>query len=123
MLIATLGPTTAWAGKQITHEGTSFVLEGQGPITAATIMDYDREGHLSWVNDGTRAWVGSKAAAEAAPFVAAFRTSRVSSPSSSADPAPAARARTLAKRALMLAIAVLVIVNVGLLLVVLGAFR
>ena len=60
MLIATFGPSTGWAGKTITHEGDVFTLEGHGPITAADVMEYDRQGHLVWTNDGTRAWVGSK---------------------------------------------------------------
>jgi len=61
MIIATFGPTTAWAGKTITREGDVFTLEGHGPITPADVMEYDRKGQLIWVNDGTRAWVGSKA--------------------------------------------------------------
>lgn len=61
MLIATFGPTTAWAGKTITREGDTFILEGHGRITAADVMEYDRQGQPVWVNDGTRAWVGSRA--------------------------------------------------------------
>lgn len=60
MLIATFGPTTGWAGKTITREGDVFTLEGHGPITPADVMEYDRKGQLIWVNDGTRAWVGSR---------------------------------------------------------------
>ena len=62
MLIATFGPTTGWNGKTITREGDAFILEGHGPITAADIMEHDRQGNLVWTNDGTRAWVGAKAA-------------------------------------------------------------
>ena len=61
MIIATFGPTTEWVGKTITREGDVFMLEGHGPITAADVMEYDRQGHLAWVNAGTRAWVGSRA--------------------------------------------------------------
>ena len=61
MLVATFGPSTAWVGKTITREGDAFMLEGHGVITAADVMDYDRQGHLIWTNDGMRAWVGSQA--------------------------------------------------------------
>lgn len=61
MLIATFGADTGWAGKTITREGDAFILEGHGPITAHDVMEYDRQGHLVWANDGTRSWVGSKA--------------------------------------------------------------
>lgn len=61
MLIATFDATTGWAGKEITFENDAFVLEGHGPIPAGKVMEYDKQGHLVWANDGTRAWVGSKA--------------------------------------------------------------
>ena len=67
MLIATFGPTTAWAGKRITREGEFFILEDHGPVTATDVMEYDRHGHLVWANDGTRAWVGAKASAPLLP--------------------------------------------------------
>lgn len=67
MIIATFGPTTEWAGKTISRDGDVFVLEGHGPISASDVMDYDRQGHLVWVNEGTRAWVGSKAKASSTP--------------------------------------------------------
>lgn len=60
MLIATFGPSTGWAGKTITREGEVFTLEDHGPISAADVMEYDRQGHLVWANEGTRAWVGAK---------------------------------------------------------------
>jgi hypothetical protein len=66
MLIATFGPTSAWAGRKITREGDAFVLEGHGPITAAHIMEYDGNGRLIWGGAGTRAWIGSKAQASLA---------------------------------------------------------
>ncbi len=62
MLVATFGPSTGWAGKTITSESDVFVLEGHGPITAADVMEHDRQGHLAWASAGTRAWVGSLAA-------------------------------------------------------------
>ena len=61
MLIATFGAGTGWVGKTITYENEAFVLKGYGSIRAADVMDYDRQGHLVWVNEGTRAWVGAKA--------------------------------------------------------------
>jgi len=63
MIIATFGPTTAWVGKSITREGHVFVLEGHGPISAQDVMEYDRQGHLAWATDGTRAWVEAMAEA------------------------------------------------------------
>lgn len=64
MIIATFGAGTGWVGKTITYENDAFVLEGFGSIRAADLMEYDRQGHLVWVNDGTRAWVGAKAKKE-----------------------------------------------------------
>lgn len=61
MLVATFGPSTGWAGKTITREGEVFTLEDHGPISAADVMEYDRQGQLVWANDGTRAWVGARA--------------------------------------------------------------
>lgn len=67
MLIATFGPSTGWSGKTIEHEGDAFILQDHGPITAADVMEYDRQGHLVWANDGMRAWVGSRAAPTSQP--------------------------------------------------------
>ena len=67
MLIATFAPTTGWAGKKITREGDAFIFEDYGEISAQDIMEYGRQGHLVWANEGTRAWVGSKAAAAPKP--------------------------------------------------------
>jgi hypothetical protein len=71
MLVATFGPTTGWLGKTITRDGDVFVLEGHGPITASDVMEYDRQGHLLWPNDGMRAWVAARAGSAQAPTVAA----------------------------------------------------
>jgi hypothetical protein len=67
MIIATFGPNTGWAGKLITREGDVFTLEDHGPISAIDVMEYDRQGQLVWANDGTRAWVGSRAAIAPSP--------------------------------------------------------
>jgi hypothetical protein len=64
MLIATFGPTTGWVGKKITRDRDAFVLEGHGVITAKDVMEYDRQGHLVWVNDVTRASVAAAASAQ-----------------------------------------------------------
>ena len=61
MLIGTFGPSTAWEGTRITWAEDVFALEGHGPISAVDVMEYDRQGHLVWVNEGTRAWVGATA--------------------------------------------------------------
>jgi hypothetical protein len=66
MIIATFGPTTAWLGRSIAREGHVFVLEGHGPVSAEDVMEYDRQGHLAWATDGTRAWVETMAAASRA---------------------------------------------------------
>jgi len=65
MLVATFGPSTAWVGKKITHEGNVFVLEDHGVITAADVMTYDMEGHLVWSNESMRGWVAAWAPAPA----------------------------------------------------------
>ena len=62
-LVATFGPTTGWSGKVITWEGGVFTLQDYGPITAADVQTYDRQGQLVWANDGMRAWVESNAGA------------------------------------------------------------
>ena len=63
-LLATFGPSTGWVGKTITRQGDAFILEGHGPISAAAIMEYDRQGHLTWTSPGARALVGSQARVE-----------------------------------------------------------
>ena len=125
MLIATFGPTTAWSGKQITHEGDAFVLEGHGPISTGDIMEYDRQGHRVWVDYGTRAWVGSKArgpqAADSAPATPRKSKARGARRGVAGQPSP--RSRTYLKRVLLVAIALLVVTDVVLLLAILGVFR
>jgi hypothetical protein len=79
MLIATFGPSTAWVGKTIAFEDEQFILEGHGPITASDVMEYDRQGHLLWASDGTRAWVGARAQAAQAPGYPAPAESAASS--------------------------------------------
>lgn len=55
MLIATFGPSTGWIGKTITYEDEQFVLEGHGPITAADVIEYERQGHLEFAEPQTLA--------------------------------------------------------------------
>jgi hypothetical protein len=125
MLIATFAPTTAWAGRKITHEGEAFLLEGHGALSAADIMEYDRQGHLLWVDAGTRAWVGSRAQASGTsrPATAVRRTSTARDATEDPRPQPATRRRSRLKRALLIAIGALVITNTVLLLNLLGVFR
>jgi len=129
MLIATFGPTTAWVGKRITHEGKAFVLEGHGPISAGDIMEYDRQGHLVWADNGTRAWVGSKAkgslvsSAAATTASTSHKTSEAPDATSGVRSQPSPRKPKYLKRALLLAIAVLIVANVVLVLVLAGVFR
>jgi len=127
MLIATFGPTTAWVGKQITREGNGFVLEGHGPISASDIMEHDRQGHLVWVNAGTRAWVGSKASgsrvSNAAAATATPRTSEARGATTGEGSQPSPRKTTYVKRILLLAIALLVVADVVILLAIMGVFR
>ena len=129
MLIATFGPTTAWAGKTITRAGDAFVLEGHGPISAGDVMEYDRQGHLLWVNDGARALVGSKAGgsqmlnAATAIATATPRTGAAQEATTGAGSQPSSRGRTSMKRALLLVIVVLIVANAVLILNILGAFR
>ena len=47
MVIATFGPSTGWMGRTITYESGRFTLEGQGPIAAADVLAYERQGHLT----------------------------------------------------------------------------
>ncbi len=104
MLIATFGPTTAWVGTRITHEGGSFMLEGHGPISAADIMEYDRQGHLLWVDAGTRAWVGSKAQASAAARRVTAAPARETSEARDAAKDPGSQAATRPRSRLKLAL-------------------
>ena len=132
MLIARFGPTTAWQGNSITWDGGRFVLEGHGPVTPQDVMDYDRQGHLIWVNDGARAWVGSKLKSSTpgprgsrrteagARLMARLRRS-ADRPAAPADEAPAEN--RLAKLILLLAIGALVVANALLVLALLGVVR
>lgn len=62
-LLATFGPTTAWAGKTITFKHEQYLLEEYGPISAKAVLDYDKQGHLIWATDATQALVRSQHAA------------------------------------------------------------
>lgn len=63
MVIATFGPTTGWLGKTITLDGQQLVLQDVGLLSAEQILEYDRQGHLIWSEEGMRDWVASVAAA------------------------------------------------------------
>jgi type II secretory pathway pseudopilin PulG len=57
MLIATFGPSTAWVGKTITYQDGQFILEGHGPVPPGAVLEYDRQGHLTWAHEGLPGWV------------------------------------------------------------------
>ena len=108
------------------------MLEGHGPIGAEGVMEYDRQGHLVWESEGTRAWVGSKAASSARvgarrrgagrrSYAAASSADRGRFPAEVAvQSGPESRRTTVLKRVTMVAIGILVIVNAALLLMFLG---
>ena len=62
MLVATFRERTVRAGRTILHDRGAFIVEEEGPRTAAEVMEFDRRGQLEWSDAGTRAWVGAKAA-------------------------------------------------------------
>ena len=73
MIVATFGPSTGWVGKTIAYDEERFTLEGLGQITAQAVVDYDRQGHLTWAYDGLREWAYQSAGqpAPVAPLAAA----------------------------------------------------
>jgi len=62
MPVATFRAGTLYADKRIVHERGALVIEGEGALTAAEVMELDGEGQLAWADEGTRAWIGSRAA-------------------------------------------------------------
>lgn len=66
MLIATFGPSTAWAGKTITAESEIFRLADHGPISAADVLVYAQQGHLLWADQSLQLSVETVAMADAA---------------------------------------------------------
>ena len=48
MIVATFNASTGWAGKSIAYEGSQFVLDGHGVISAEDVMKYDQDGQLAW---------------------------------------------------------------------------
>jgi S1-C subfamily serine protease len=94
VLLATFGPSTAWAGRRISREGDFFILENHGPIAAHDVMEYDRQGHLVWVSDWARAWVASKRSSDVgAPMADESGGTAASTPGHAATWPPAAHAR------------------------------
>ncbi len=57
MRVATFGSTTGWQGKTIDFDGSAFVLEEHGPVTAAEVLTYDKQGHLLWASAEARTLV------------------------------------------------------------------
>ena len=60
MLVATFNATTGWAGREITWQDERFILDGHGAITAADVMEYDRQGHLDWPSEEMRSWAAAR---------------------------------------------------------------
>ena len=84
MLVATFGPTTGWAGKSISYDNAEFVLEGVGVISAAAVLEYDRQGHLTWAYEGLREWTAGLAGGQTAVASASANQPSVSLTSSQA---------------------------------------
>lgn len=80
MLIATFGPSTSWSGKTITYDNGVFTLEGHGVISAADVLTYDRQGHISWAYAGLREWVQRMSSAGAPPPLSSMQTAATHSP-------------------------------------------
>jgi hypothetical protein len=102
MPIATFAASTQWAGTGITWNGLDFVLEGHGPVAPQDVMHYDSQGWLVWADEGTRAWVGARAAAHDKGIERSQRTSE--------------RSQRM-KRFLVVAIGALLVVNLVLLVI------
>ena len=106
-------------GKTITREGDAFILEGHGPISAADIMEHDRQGTLVWTNDGTRAWVGANATGPRAPPATAPMTAPTTAPTTAAvtwtpnQAGAAPRRRATSKRLLPLVVVGLIVVVIA----------
>lgn len=65
MLVATFGPTTGWAGREIIWDVDRFILVGHGAVPAAGVLDYDRLGQIVWAAPELRPWVAAVARWEA----------------------------------------------------------
>jgi len=87
MVIAPFGPSTAWVGKTITYDDGRFMLVDVGQVTPQAVVDYDRQGHLTWAYDGLREWAYG-VAGQPAPGPEA--------PPAAAPPEPAAAAASAA---------------------------
>jgi hypothetical protein len=126
VLIATFGPTTTWVGIRITWADDGFVLEGHGPISAGDVMEYDQQGHLLWVNEGARAWVGATASRRPKKSAARASTAVVSQAANPAEDGTRGESTywtKYLKYVLLAAIVVLVLVNAVLLLVLAGVLH
>jgi hypothetical protein len=121
MLIATFGPSTGWAGKTITREGEFFILEGHGPISAADVMKYDKQGHLVWATEGTRAWVAAKTLAMS-PSQASWGESAAATTTRAKTATPLFQA-AVSRRLIIVAVSALVIVAAVAVIAFSGALR
>jgi hypothetical protein len=67
VLVATFNRKSAWPGRPIDYYGHTFVLADHGPITAAHILAYRRQGVLDVSDDFWRALDDQRRAASAPP--------------------------------------------------------
>ena len=111
MIIATFGPSTGWNGKSITYDGRSFILEDHGPITAQAVLDYDRQGHLTWASDTARELVQTMAGAASSPAVTTPPVV-VSPAADPAGPVTQAKKRRRWPKVLGITLAVLIILGI-----------
>jgi hypothetical protein len=126
VLIATFGPTTAWVGTRITWVDNAFLLEGHGPISAGDVMEYDRQGHLLWVNEGARAWVGATVSRRSKKSVARASTvavSRAANPAEDGTRGGSTHWTKHLKVVLLAAILILALANAVLLLALVGVLH
>ena len=71
MLTATFGPASDWEGRTINFDGHCFVVQGFGPVSAADVLSYDKQGHLIWASVERRVFVQRAAQLLQAPHPAA----------------------------------------------------
>jgi hypothetical protein len=88
MQVATFNATTGWAGRQILWQDERLVLDGYGVITAADVMEYDRQGQLDWPSTEMRSWAAARLSWEQAVAVPASAQTAAAVPAAS-EPAQA----------------------------------
>ncbi len=54
MLIGTFGPSTGWVDRTVIYDGQGFRVDGIGPTTPLAVLQYERDGHMTWDSDRAR---------------------------------------------------------------------